>query len=118
MAAFKQRLGGNATIDLTDEAEHPEASDKDLAADNVIVKAERAEASGMTDPGPRKRRARGLLWDEHEGFGQCGGSNQLSCCFGVDGGPANAAPNGRCDLCSKDNLKCLHEDPSRLHICW
>ena len=98
MAAFKQRLGGNATIDLTSEAEQSEASGKDLGGDNVFVKAERSEASGKTDPGPRK------------GFGQCEGSNQLPCCFGADGSPANAAPNGRCDLCSKDNLKCLHED--------
>ena len=110
MAAFKQRLGGNATIDLTSEAEQSEASGKDLGGDNVFVKAERSEASGKTDPAPRKRRARGLLWDQHEGFGQCEGSNQLPCCFGADGSPANAAPNGRCDLCSKDNLKCLHED--------
>ena len=70
------------------------------------VKVELADEEGRD---ANKKKARYTFWAAHEGFGVCKGSNQLPCCFGPDGKPANAAPNGRCDLCSTDNLEALHD---------
>ena len=70
------------------------------------VKVELADEEGRD---ANKKKARYTFWAAHEGFGLCKGSNQLPCCFGPDGKPANAAPNGRCDLCSTDNLEALHD---------
>ena len=56
-----------------------------------------------------------MLWDELAGHGLCGGSNQLPCCFGNNGLPANAGPDGRCDLCSGDSMRALRDQmPQRL----
>lgn len=65
--------------------------------------------STSDEPIPKKRRV--VFWEEHEGFGLCKGSNQLPCCFGSAGKPANAAPSGRCDLCDADVLKAFHDGP-------
>ena len=59
-----------------------------------------------------------MLWGELSGHGLCKGSNGLPCYFGENGHPANAGPNGRCDLCSGEAMRGLHEHmPQRLtHI--
>ena len=105
----------------------------DEAPETVEVAPTSSSAPGDAGaPAGRRRRVHGGIWGQHSGYGICGGLNQLPCCFGDDGGPANAAACGRCDLCSGDALRLLHNDmPQRIthllceldgkplaHACW
>ena len=77
---------------------------KDAAAAPVSVPTSEAAASRMKG-GVRE------LWLPSEDCGFCTGSNQLPCCFGPNGEPARAEPNGRCDLCCTAALQALDGAP-------
>ena len=99
-----------ANVDARTEARADEASQ--------TVEAAPASSSALGDAGVAcaggRRRVHGGLWGQRSGYGICGGSNQLPRCFGDEGGPANAAACGRCDLCS-GALRLLHCDmPQRI----
>ena len=113
--AFDQPLNSSAAameiiLSSEDEPDLPVKAEDS----KVAVKAETAQSSSSTSaitdwPGSEARGHRlHEMWGEHEGFGMCEGSNQLECCFGRGGEPTAASPDGRCDLCSGDNLRALH----------
>ena len=74
-------------------------------------------SSDEEDPASRSNRvvdnpsasvATRALWGQHQDYGHCRGSNQLPCCFGLNGQAAMAGPNGRCDLCTGEVIEMLH----------
>ena len=103
-------------VDSSSSEHGPEPSSS--ARPPVAARGEESETPAPNPSGTAKRKACHMLWDELAGHGLCGGSNQLPCCFGNDGLPANAGPDGRCDLCSGDSMRALHDQmPQRLtHI--
>ena len=103
-------------ISLDDSDGEPAIESKnDTGPNEETETAVKAETPDDDEANFRKRKAHHMLWGEHEGHGFCRGSNQLPCCFGVAGSPAQASPCGRCDLCSSDSLEALHEGmPQRI----
>ena len=115
MSGFSPRDSAIA-ISSSSSEEQPEASSsaRPQAAPAESLQAAAPEqstpASAPIDNANRqKRKGSDMLWGGLDGHGPCIGSNQLPCCFGCNGHPANAGPDGRCDLCSGDALRALHE---------